>query len=259
MPGLAIPSIVNDILPIPRNSAEKLGYPTQKPLMLLHGIYINGAVNHSWTINQNLLNSITAFYQSFDFGSGTPLFNKGSQQECLSNYIAVSDPVGSCYIGGFSAVDGTSLYGGALGFSLFSGSVNNTKRRNWGFSDTVTFTHGKHTMYIGTDILRRYTHERSGSGANPNVGITNAFTGFTLSDFLLGDVQSFSQNAGESGRVRGWMTGFYAQDQYKVRPNLTINAGLRWDPYTSLSIDGGRGAAFVPGQRAPATPTLPPA
>ena len=223
----------------------------------LHGIYINDAVNHSWTINQNLLNSITAFYQSFDFGSGTPLFNKGGLQECLSNYIAVSDPVGSCYIGGFSAIDGNSLYGGALGFSLFSGSVNDTKRRNWGFSDTVTFTHGKHTMYFGTDILHRYTHERSGSGANPNVGITNSFTGFTLSDFLLGDVQSFSQNAGESGSVRGWMTGFYAQDQYKVRPNLTINAGLRWDPYTPLSIDGGRGAAFVPGQQSTRYPNAP--
>jgi Carboxypeptidase regulatory-like domain len=223
----------------------------------LHGIYINDAINHSWTINQNLLNSITVFYQSFDYGSGTSLFNKSGQQECLSNYAAVSDPVGSCHIGSISAIDGNSLYGGALGFTLFGGSVNDTKRRNWGFSDTVTFTHGKHTMYFGTDILHRYTHESSGYGANPNLSITNSFTGFTLSDFLLGDVQSFSQNAGESGSVRGWMTGFYAQDQYKLRPNLTINAGLRWDPYTPLSIDGGRGAAFVPGQQSTRYPNAP--
>ncbi|SFS01369.1 Carboxypeptidase regulatory-like domain-containing protein [Granulicella pectinivorans] len=223
----------------------------------LHGIYVNDAVNHSWTITQNLLNSVTAFYQSFDFGSGTALYNKSGQQECLSNYIAVSDPVGSCYIGGFSAVDGNALYGGALGFTLFSGSVNDTKRRNFGFSDTLTFTHGKHTMYFGTDILHRYTHESSGAGANPTVSITNSFTGFTLSDFLLGDVTSFSQNAGESGSIRGWMTGLYAQDQYKVRPNLTINAGLRWDPYTPMSIDGGRGAAFVPGQQSTRYPNAP--
>jgi len=223
----------------------------------LHGIYINDAVGHSWTISQSLLNSVTAFYQSFDYNSGTPLYNKSGQQECLSNYIAVSDPVGSCYIGGFSAIDGNSLYGGALGFTLFGGSVNDTKRRNFGFSDTLTYTHGKHTMYFGADILHRYTHERSGYGSNPNVSITNSFTGFTLSDFLLGDVQSFSQNAGESGSVRGWMTGFYAQDQYKVRPNLTINVGLRWDPYTPFSIDGGRGAAFVPGQQSTRYPNAP--
>ena len=38
MPGLAIQSIINDIPPIPRNSAEKLGYPTQKPQDLLERI-----------------------------------------------------------------------------------------------------------------------------------------------------------------------------------------------------------------------------
>jgi site-specific DNA-methyltransferase (adenine-specific) len=38
MPGLAIQSIINDIPPIPRNSAEKLGYPTQKPQALLERI-----------------------------------------------------------------------------------------------------------------------------------------------------------------------------------------------------------------------------
>jgi hypothetical protein len=38
MPGLAIQSIITDIPPIPRNSAEKLGYPTQKPLALLERI-----------------------------------------------------------------------------------------------------------------------------------------------------------------------------------------------------------------------------
>lgn len=38
MPGLAIQSIINDIPPVPRNSAEKLGYPTQKPQALLERI-----------------------------------------------------------------------------------------------------------------------------------------------------------------------------------------------------------------------------
>lgn len=223
----------------------------------LHGIYLNDAVNHTWTLRPSLLNSITAYYQSFDFHAGTPLYNTSGTQECLSNYIAVSDPAGSCYMGTVSAIDGNSLYGGALGFTLFSGSVNDTKRRNWGVSDTVTFTHGRHTLYFGTDILHRYTHEASGSGANPTVSITNSFTGFTLSDFLMGDVNSFSQNAGESGSIRGWMMGFYAQDQYKLKPNLTINAGLRWDPYTPMSIDGGRGAAFVPGQQSTRYPNAP--
>ncbi|WP_041586543.1 TonB-dependent receptor [Terriglobus saanensis] len=223
----------------------------------LRGVYLNDAINHTWTISPRLLNSITAFYQSFDFDSGTPLFDSSGNQACLSKFINVADPVDACYIGGFSAIDGNSLYGGALGFTIFGGSVNDTRRRNYGFSDTVTWIAGKHTFYFGADVLHRYTHESSGAGSNPNVSITNAFTNFTLSDFLLGDVTSFSQNGGENGSVSGWMTGFYAQDQFKLRPNLTINMGLRWDPYTPFSIEGGRGAAFVPGQQSTRYPGAP--
>jgi len=223
----------------------------------LHGVYLNDAIGHTWTLSPRLLNSFTAFYQSFDFGSGTPLFDNNGNQACLSKYINVEDPPDSCFIGGFSAIDGNVLYGGALGFTLFGGSVNDTRRRNYGFSDTVTFIAGKHTFYFGGDVLHRYTKERSGSGANPGISITNSFTGFTLSDFLLGKVTSISQNAGENGAVRGWMMGFYAQDQYKLRPNLTINMGVRWDPFTPFSIEGGRGAMFVPGQQSTRYPNAP--
>ncbi len=105
--------------------------------------------------------------------------------------------------------------------------------------------------------MHRYTKERSGYGSNPGLSVTNTFTGFTLSDFLLGDVTSFSQNAGENGAIKGWMTGFYAQDQYKIRPDLTLNVGLRWDPYTPFSIEGGRGTMFVPGQQSTRYPNAP--
>lgn len=223
----------------------------------LHGVYLNDATNHIWAISPRLLNSVTAFYQSFDFGSGTPLIDSDGNQACLSKYINVEDPAGSCYIGSVSAVAGNSTYGGALGFSLFNGSVNDTRRRSFGFSDTLTLTAGKHTLYFGGDVLHRYTKERSGYGSNPGLSVTNTFTGFTLSDFLLGDVTSFSQNAGENGAIKGWMTGFYAQDQYKIRPDLTLNVGLRWDPYTPFSIEGGRGTMFVPGQQSTRYPNAP--
>ncbi len=223
----------------------------------LHGVYLNDAINHIWAISPRLLNSVTAFYQSFDFGSGTTLTDSDGNQACLSKYINVEDPPSSCYVGSFTAVAGNSTYGGAQGFTLFDGSVNDTRRRNFGFSDTLTLTVGKHTLYFGGDILHRYTKESTGYGSNPGLSITNSFTGFVLSDFLLGDVTSFSQNAGENGAIRGWMTGFYAQDQYKLRPDLTLNVGLRWDPYTPFSIEGGRGAMFVPGQQSTRYPNAP--
>ena len=42
-----------------------------------------------------------------------------------------------------------------------------------------------------------------------------------------------------------------------MRPDLTITAGLRWDPNTAPGVAGGRGAAFVPGQQSTLFPNSP--
>ena len=106
-------------------------------------------------------------------------------------------------------------------------------------------------------MLHRYEHESSGSNENPSISFTGQYTQYELSDFLLGYAASLSQGAGESGSTHGWMIGLYAQDQYKVTPNLTLNAGLRWDPNFPLTVVGGRGAAFVPGQQSTRFPGAP--
>ena len=61
------------------------------------------------------------------------------------------DPAGQCYIGGLSAFDGNTLYGGGLGFSAFTGNPNDTRRRYWRFTDTVNKTIGRHTIMVGAD------------------------------------------------------------------------------------------------------------
>src|SRR5271155_4616440 len=57
--------------------------------------------------------------------------------------------------------------------------------------------------------------------------------------------------------VLGWRPGFYGQDQFRIRPDLTITAGLRWDPNIAPGVLGGRGAAFVPGQQSTLFPNAP--
>ena len=82
-------------------------------------------------------------------------------------------------------------------------------------------------------------------------------TGFGLADFLLGRVGSFNQGAGEIANVVGYQLGLFVQDQFKLKPNVTLTAGLRWDPNLPPSSQGGRGSVFVPGQQSTVYPNAP--
>ena len=222
-----------------------------------NGIYLNLAAGHTWTISPSLLNSAVASWQEYDFSTGTVEYDASGQPVCLSRYINVADPTGECYIGGLSAFDGNSIYGGGLGFSAFTGNPNDTHRRYWIFTDTLTKTLGHHTIAAGTNLIHRYGYEFNGGDVNAQVTFNGQYTGFPLSDFLLGYASSLGQGAGESGSEQGWLTGFFAQDQWKALPNLTISAGLRWDPNFALVIAGGRAAAFNPGQQSTRYPNAP--
>jgi len=222
-----------------------------------HGIDVNEVIGHTWTINPTLLNSISVSYSSLDYGTGTVVCDVNGKPVCLSEFINVNDPTGACFISGLPVSNGNGLYGGASGFSAFSGNPNDTRRRDWWLTKTITKAHGNHTIVAGVDILHRYAFESYGGSVNPNVSFNGQYTGFVLSDFLLGKLYSFGQGAGENGSTHDWMIGLYAQDQYKLRPNLTISAGLRWDPNFPLTVVNGRGAAYVPGRQSTRYPNAP--
>jgi outer membrane receptor protein involved in Fe transport len=221
-----------------------------------HGKDLNLAVNHTWTISPSLLNSVTAAYISYDLDSGTSVVNSSGKPLCLSQFINVADPPGQCVVN-LTVSNGNALYGGASGFSVFSGSPYQTNRRDWVLSDTVTKVAGKHTMAFGTDILHRhYFYDYSGS-AYASIGFNGSYTGNIFADFLLGYSTGVNQGSGSVGATNGWMLGLYAQDQYKWRPKVTLNFGLRWDPNFSPNIVGNRGAAFVPGAQSTRFPNAP--
>lgn len=179
---------------------------------------------------------------------------------------------------------------------------NSPQRRNtptYQFSDNLSFTHGKHTMNFGGDVTSISSYLlNTTNGAVPTVGFaqdtsdvidTTMFnsTNFanataraqadTLYRVLTGRITTISHVAalneegtaytldgGVTRRYRERTLGFFAQDSWRARQNLTLNFGIRYDvqyaPYsrnkgltqnTFAALFGTSGtnfdALFVPG------------
>ena len=131
---------------------------------------------------------------------------------------------------------------GAQGFSVPRGRTSQTFQ----ILDNFTFLHGRHTIKLGgefrraavdnfNDNVERGIFQYSPDGLDPNPVVD------VLANFFLGGVQDpFSffvlANTGNTHRTN-YNNGlaFFAQDDFRARPNFTLNLGLRWEYFGPLS------------------------
>ena len=126
-------------------------------------------------------------------------------------------------------------------------------------SDLLSFTHGGHTFAFGVeyDPYLRFD-SATGYQEEPLYSFTGFATGNGLSDFLLGEVQQFTQTAGKAKFTRGHQLATFVQDEWRVSPRLTIDAGLRWEPFFPYTDpDKGQIGGYVAGAHSTRFPLAP--
>ena len=131
-------------------------------------------------------------------------------------------------------------------------------RHNYDLADDVSISKGKNLIVAGVSLLTQYYNEYASWGADPPIGFSGAISGDPLSDVMFGDLQSFLQYAPQSYdyTATGWAA--YAQDQIKLKPNLTLTLGVRWEPYTSPQSHPTEDVAeFIPGEQSTVFPNAP--
>lgn len=135
--------------------------------------------------------------------------------------------------------------------------------RNTGeIRDQATWTHGKHTISFGGNFERDESNVRNTDFEDGNWQFASNLSNLDLANWAIGHMASYSQTSGNFSDQRENVIGLYVSDQWKVRPNLTLTAGLRWEPQGVMTEIYGRTEQFNPvayaaGFRSTILPTAP--
>src|SRR5712692_11098865 len=115
-----------------------------------------------------------------------------------------------------------SVGGGGVNFGGPAGFPQGRADTNYVVSDTLNYQRGKHSLKFGGEWRRFYNN-------NTNKD-TGSFTFANTAAFLAGNANGFAATLGDvSNAITQGALGLFVQDNYKLRPNLTLELGLRYD------------------------------
>jgi outer membrane receptor protein involved in Fe transport len=217
----------------------------------------NIAVNLTWTISPTMLNEV-----EYAWSYGAVLSNNTGQLASANSpdvaaAIALPFPVTLGRIPSISFGTGNASF---FGF----GNYKDYNKNNAIF-DNITKTIGRHNLKFGF----AYNHyEKSENSASNNAGTfsfaATPYIGTSPDDakaefeqefalFLLGNSSQFTQSANDFRAIIFQnQLEFYAQDQFKWKPNLTLNYGLRYSLFRQPTDGNNQATNFVPSLYNPA-------
>ncbi len=131
--------------------------------------------------------------------------------------------------------------------------VNNT----FMWSDTLSRIIGHHTVKLGGSFHLDQVNIDSNSINNGSFVFNGTETGSDFADFLLGVASTYEQGDASPFYIRNKYIGLFAQDSWKLRPNLTLNYGLRWDVLPPWHEKYNQLQTFVLGQQSLVYPGAP--
>ena len=145
----------------------------------------------------------------------------------------------------------------SVGLGDGAGSLQKVNN-NWEFDQAFTLIKGNHEMKFGVDYQSRRFAFYSPTQPVGVFNFTGAYTNYGFADFLLGRPLTSSLDVNQFFSLLRFQISYYAQDNWRVTPKLTLNFGLRNDTVTPWTERSNRLAGFSPlngGQLIPVSTT----
>lgn len=177
--------------------------------------------------------------------SATNDLNVGWQNQYPNRIVPGWNTVSQNSLGIYGLPDGAAKYGTPyFAFTNFEalGATTDTLFKEWQTQDTLSdvfsLTKGKHNVRIGGEVRKLLTNNFQPEGQESAWSFNNDFTnqpgiantGFDYADFLLGLPTTMTYSIfPDYFRSRASVYGLFAQDDFHVTRNLTLNIGVRWD------------------------------
>jgi hypothetical protein len=194
------------------------------------------AIGHTYLVSSSIVNQLRVAY------------NRTAVHRVNDDYFSGCD-VGVqmyCFV-----PHQTNVTLGASGFSIGTATAIDASfyPQYYSLSDDVSVVKGDHQFAFGFSAFK-YQHSQKaniaasatftfGGLSKSTAANLNQGTGVALADFLMGRMNGFQQGSPNTVFTTKWYYGLYAQDTWKATRRLTLNYGVRWEPFLPQRLNNG--------------------
>jgi hypothetical protein len=208
---------------------------------------------------------MNAFNNKFVNRAATALWNRTFSPTLLNElrvnaagwrWYSLKDNAGAPF--GLPTTEVQDIAGGGIGnigpSGFGVGSPSEFNQWTYAGKDVLTKVYHSHTMKMGGEVTRLLFVDAAPWNARPDYHFNNMWD--MLNDAPVQESATFNPITGVPSDfrkdTRSTLLGFFFQDDYKVRPNLTLNLGMRWEYFGPLHEKNGNLGVVVLGQGAEA-------
>jgi len=204
--------------------------------LLRSGAIGTDALSQSYTIGDTYLigaNTVQAFRLSV---------NRIRNWQIGNSFFSLCDAGATSFYCGNTPtwISGSTITGG-FGFGSSFGGADKPHWPYWNpfsaqLNDDVSVVRGLHQLSFGGGALYGRMIEQARFADGGQLTFNGSATGLGLGDFLTGRLSTLFQGQPNKHQANQINVNAYATDTWKIKPRLTLNLGVRWDPYLPQRI-----------------------